>query len=90
MNSVYLIPFFLIGSLFFGMTIVVMKLQRWKALPTLVQYLNQHADGQANQQVQCFHCHSSEIIEQGEWGQGSRERIFRCQSCKKKLYRSDD
>ena len=34
MNHFYLIPFLLLCGLFYGMTFAVLKLNRWKALPT--------------------------------------------------------
>ena len=81
MNHFYLIPFLLLCGLFYGMTFAVLKLNRWKALPTEEQYL-------ASQPAQCSHCASATIEERGEWGRNSQERVFVCQGCGRKLYRS--
>ena len=57
MNHFYLIPFLLLCGLFYGMTFAVLKLNRWKALPTEEQYLA----SLAGQPAQCSHCASATI-----------------------------
>ena len=88
MNHVYLIPFLLLCGLFYGMTFAVLKLNRWKALPTEEQYLASLAGHLAGQPAQCSHCASATIEERGEWGRNSQERVFVCQGCGRKLYRN--
>ena len=84
MNHFYLIPFLLLCGLSYGTTFAVLKLNRWKALPTEEQYLA----SLAGQPAQCSHCASATIEERGEWGRNSQERVFVCQGCGRKLYRS--
>lgn len=88
MNTLYLIPFGLVFAMFAGMTYVVIKLNRWKALPLLVDYLTKPNTQNEQQQIQCVHCGSTDIQETGEWGQSSVERTFKCRRCLHKLYRS--
>ena len=40
------------------------------------------------QPAQCSHCASATIEVRGEWGRNSQERVFVCQGCGRKLYRS--
>lgn len=88
MNGLYLIPFALVFTMFAGMTYVVVKLNRWKKLPLLPDYLQQASTQNDQQQIQCLHCQATTITETGEWGKDSVERTFSCGKCHKKLYRS--
>lgn len=87
MNWLYLIPFVLVFTMLAGMSFVVFKVNHWKALPELEDYLKQENTQNEQNQTQCLHCQSTNIVEVGEWGKNSVERTFNCGECQQTLYR---
>ena len=80
-------------AIIFGIVFVVYKRltqpTAFELLPTRAEYLNQHPECQTERGMQCCHCNSTSIKNWGLEDSRSAHRIFICNHCGEKRYRSD-